>query len=103
MTDTAETDKKEVPLIARILLGVTASSTTSWMLTFGSLHGIDFTTLGISSEVIKSTITGGLTGVFVAPECIPLAIAGCILSLRLANRTIKNALTKDLPPEGETK
>lgn len=89
---------KQVPLWLRIIFGVIASGITSWSLNFASLHGVDFKTFGINSEIIKSTIESTLTGVFIAPECIPLAIAGVIVGIRLGLRTIVNAFTEKLPP-----
>ena len=92
-------NKKQVPLFMRIVLGACASATSGFVLTWASLHGIDFKTFGINSEVVKSGIEGTLTGIFVAPECIPLAIAGVIYGVRLSGRTIMGGFTKPLPPE----
>ena len=100
MTDTTTPDdKKQVPLFMRIVLGACASATSGFVLTWCSLNGVDFKTLGISSEVIKSGIEGTFTGIFVAPECIPLAVAGFIYGVRLSGRTIMGGFTKPLPPE----
>ena len=100
MTDTtAPDDKKQVPLFMRIVLGACASATSGFVLTWASLHGVDFKTLGINSEVVKSGIEGTLTGIFVAPECIPLAIAGVIYGCRKGFRIIWQSVTSPLPPE----
>jgi hypothetical protein len=97
-TSTAD-DKKQVPLFLRIALGSAASAASGFILTWCSLHGVDFKTFGISSEVVKSTIEGTLTGIFVAPECIPLAVAGFIYGILLSGRTIMGGFTKPLPLE----
>lgn len=87
------------PLWLRIVIGAIASGVTGWSLNWFSLHGVDFKVWGVNSEFIKSTIESILTGVFVAPECIPLAIAGCILGIRQGWRIIWHSVTETLPPK----
>lgn len=99
MTDTTIKDKPTVPLFVRIVSGILASGATSLILTMCSMSGTNFELAGVNSELIKASITGSLTGIFVAPECIPLAIAGFIISFRLAWRTVANAFTRQLPED----
>lgn len=95
-------EKKGVPLLVRIFLAWVASSASAFILTWCSMHGIDFQVWKIDSEVVKANITGILTGVATAPECIPLGIAALILFLRKAWRTIRNAATRNLPPDDDS-
>lgn len=101
MTDTTISMPKirTAPIWVRIVCGMVASGFSGWFLNFLSLHGVDFKVLGVDSEFVKSSIESTLTGIGTAPECIPLAIAGIIVSLRLACRTIRDAFTKPLPPD----
>lgn len=92
-------NKPNVSVITRVMLGVASSAVTSFLLTWCSLHGYDFKTLGVDSEGIKSTITGSITGVAVAPECIPMAIAAFIIYWRKAGRIISKSVTEELPPD----
>ena len=43
---------------------ILASWVASYTMTQFSLHGVDFSILGVSSEVVKSTIVGTLAGFF---------------------------------------
>lgn len=90
--------KTGVPLLLRVACGVVASGVSGWVLNWFSLHGVDFKVLGIDSEFVKSSIESTLTGLFVAPECIPLAIAGTILGIRKGFRIIWRSVTEALPP-----
>ena len=90
--------KSGVPLLLRVACGVIASGFSSWVLNWCSLHGVDFKVFGINSELVKSTIDSTLTGVFVAPECIPLAIAGVILGIRQGFQIIWRSVSQPLPP-----
>lgn len=91
--------KSGPPLWVRIVVGAVASGITGWALNFLSLAGVDFKVLGINSEFVKSTIESLLTGVYIAPECIPLAFATFVFSIRLGWRTAMSGFSKPLPPE----
>lgn len=74
MSNTAQIEKPKVGM-NRILAGVIAAGMSSWLLTWCSLHGVDFKTFGVDSELIKSSITGSLVGFFIAPD-------SCLNSIR---------------------
>lgn len=84
MTDTTidvnvKADEKQRPGLSRIFAGGLAGGLTSWLLTWGSLHGMDFTTAGIDSEYVKGAITGTLTGFFVAPDTVVFMLRDVII------------------------
>lgn len=66
----ADSTTPEKPKVGmnRVLAGVLAASISSWFLTWCSLRGVDFKTLGVDSEFVKSSITGTLVGFFIAPD-----------------------------------
>lgn len=93
-------NKPDVPLHIRIFGGIFSAAVSSFFLTWCSLHGIDFKTLGVDSEGIKAAITGAITGVAVAPESVPIALAAFILYWRKAWRIVFKAATENLPEDG---
>jgi len=60
--------------LSRAFAGAIAGGFTSWFLTWCSIHGVDFKTFGVDSELIKGGITGTLTGIFVAPDTLVFAL-----------------------------
>lgn len=63
----------------RVLAGAIAGGVASWFLTWSSLHGVDFKTFGVDSEIVKGGITGTLVGVFTAPDTLILGLRDIII------------------------
>jgi hypothetical protein len=76
-----------------------ASWAASYAMTQLSLHGVDFAVVGIDSEMVKSTIVGGLVGAltWATPRNIVQSITDTILFCKEAIMEWKNAINK---PEG---
>ena len=78
---------------------VAASWLASYAMTQMSLHGVNFTEFGVDSEIVKSTIIGGLVGffTFLTPRNFVESITNTILFCKEAITEWKNAINK---PEG---
>lgn len=76
---------------------IVAAWLSSYTMTQLSLHGVDFTELGVSSEIVKSTIIGILSGFFVwvSPQHLIQAITDAILFCRNAIKQWREALTSN--------
>lgn len=76
----------------RLAAGAVAGGFSSYLLTQLSLHGVDFRELGIDSEIVKSTITGFLVGIVVAPRNIIFTLRDSILFCRFACKVLWDAI-----------
>lgn len=71
--------------------------------TFGmnylSLHGVDFSVWGISSEIVKSSIEAGLLLflTWLTPDHLVDSVVRSILWVRMSARRIWRALTSPIP------
>lgn len=83
MTDQPSTSEKDNTWL-RIFVGAICSSITSYFLTYCSLHGVDFATLGISSEMVKGGIVGSITGFIIAPITFIYKLRDMVLWFRRA-------------------
>ena len=73
---------------------IAASWVASYAMTQLSLHGVDFSEFGVSSEIVKSTIIGGLVGAFtwITPRNLVQSVTDVILFCRDAVKQWKDAL-----------
>lgn len=98
MTDTSTVKKtaSNVPestnIGVRLIVSALVGAFTSYMLNKASLHGVDFEALGVSSELIKSSLIGTITGLVAAPRNIVFALRDGILFIRFAGTTIWQAI-----------
>lgn len=92
----AEETKKEGG-VGKIVAGILAAGVTSYIMNWCSLHGINFQTFGVDSEIVKSTLIGTIAGVFVGftPAHLVQDIIDAILFIRSSYRKICNAATTD--------
>lgn len=63
MTDTT-VSSRPTSSNSQIFSAILAAILASYFMTQFSLHGVDFETLGVPSEIVKSTIVGTLVGFF---------------------------------------
>lgn len=75
-------------VLTRLVVGFISGGLTSYILTQCSLRGVDFSTSGIDSEIIKGTINGTIVGFVVAPRNIIYTLCDGILFVRFAARTL---------------
>lgn len=75
----------------RVLAGVLAGAIASWSLTWCSLHGVDFKTFGVDSEVVKGGLTGTLVGVFTAPDTLLMSVRDVLIWAYNWVKTLKRA------------
>jgi hypothetical protein len=78
--------------LLKIFIGAICGGITSYGLTQLSLHGVDFTTLGVNSEIVKGAITTTVSGYVMAPILIIYKIRDLILWFWQAKRIIADAL-----------
>ena len=97
MTDTTQSGSGYGKIGASIL----AAFTASYLMNRFSLRGIDFEVLGFSSELVKSTIIGTLSGFFtwISPQHIVGAVTDTILFIKKAIKQWQDAINN--PTIGE--
>lgn len=91
---------------AKIVSGILAAGLSSYLMNWFSLHGVDFEALGFPSELVKASLIGTLTGVFVGltPHNFVQYVVAAIYFVRRSYRKIVSAATTDqLPIEEEEK
>ena len=66
----------------RMISGAIAGGISSYILTQCSLRGVNFTELGVDSEIVKSSITGVIVGFVVTPKNLVYTIVDGILFVR---------------------
>jgi hypothetical protein len=77
---------------------VGASIASAWLASYCmtqlSLHGVDFAELGVSSEIVKSTVIGTLVGFFtwLTPQNIVNEITSIIIFCKNAIKQWRNAI-----------
>jgi len=78
----------------KIWASVVAAWLTSYTMTQLSLHGINFEELGVSSEIVKSTIIGILVGciTWLSPENLLHSTIEAIIFCKDAVRQIRAAI-----------
>lgn len=69
---------------SKTVSSILAAMVSSYFMTQLSLHGVDFETMGISSEIVKSFFIGSLVGFFawVTPKNLVSAVRDVILFWR---------------------
>ena len=82
MDITPKADREDSSTLLRIVIGVFAGFFSSYLLNQCSLHGIDFKTAGVDSEVVKSALQGTVIGLLVAPRNIVYSVVDGILFVR---------------------
>ena len=99
MTDTTNSSSGYGQIGASIL----AAFSASYLMNRFSLRGIDFEVLGFSSELVKSTIIGTLSGFFtwISPTHVVQAVTDAILFVRKALKQWHDAINN--PNLGDTK
>lgn len=77
----------------KIVSGIIAGIITSYIMNQASLHGINFELLGISSEIVKSTIDGSLIGVIIGltPSHFVAALCDMIIFFKTSIKQIREA------------
>lgn len=92
MTDTPLKDDKP-PARASILQAMIAAIVSSYVVTRLSLAGVNFETLGVSSEIVKSTIVGQLVVFFgwATPTNIVSSLRASILFIRNSYLSLRQA------------
>lgn len=92
MTDT--TLKSDAPGGKVTILAIIISAwLASYIMTQCSLHGIDFKTFGVDSEMVKSTIIAYVVAFISKPKTFVSTISDGILFVRETGRTWYNNLT----------
>jgi len=89
---------------AKIVSGILAAGLSSYLMNWFSLHGVDFEALGFPSEMVKASLIGTLTGLFVGltPHNFVQYVIAVIYFIRTSYRKIVSAATTDkLPTEGD--
>lgn len=94
MTDTTIQQEKPRPGTSRIIAGALAGGISSWFLTWCSMQGVDFKTLGVDSEIMKGAITGTLTGFFVAPDTVVLMMRDFLIWVYSSAKILRKAATE---------
>ena len=91
MTNTSNTDQSGY---GKLGAAMAASWGASYAMTQLSLHGVDFTEFGVNSEIVKSTIVGGLVGAFTwaTPHNLVQSITNAILFCKNAVKQWSDAL-----------
>lgn len=81
----------------KIVAGILAAGTTSYIMNWCSLNGIDFAVLGVDSEIVKASLIGTLSGVFVGltPQHVVQETIDIILFVRASYQRIVQAATSD--------
>ena len=84
-------DKGFSKLVACIIASGCASYAMNWF----SLHGVDFSQMGMDSEFVKSTIVGAVTGFLagITPNSVLATITNAITWFRTARTEIRDAAT----------
>lgn len=96
MTDQPAAPDK-VSAFTRMIIGAIAAWVSSYLLNQLSLAGVDFKTLGLNSEMVKSTIEGVFVGLAVTPKNLVYSIRDGILFTRFALKTWHDALFNPPP------
>jgi hypothetical protein len=68
--------------LVRIFTGILAGFVSSYVLNQCSLHGVDFKTMGVDSEIVKSGLEGTIVGFLMAPKNLVYATVDGILFVR---------------------
>lgn len=87
---------------SKIVSGILAAAVTSYFMNWCSLRGVDFKILGVDSEIVKSSLIGTLSGIFIGftPHNFVQSVVAAILFIRGSWRKIEDAATtKNLPDE----
>jgi hypothetical protein len=74
------------------------SAAATFALNYASLHGVDFQTIGIPSELVKAAIVGHLISFYdwVTPDNLVDAVVQSILWIRESCAKIRGALNRQL-------
>lgn len=77
----------------KIVSGIIAGILTSYLMNQASLHGINFELLGVSSELVKSTIDGSLVGIIIGltPSHFVAAICDAKVFIKTSFKQISEA------------
>lgn len=80
--------------MSKIIAGILAAGITSYTMNWFSLHGVDFKTLGMDSEVVKASLIGTIAGTIVGftPQNFVEAIKDGILFGRASLKKWEDAL-----------
>ena len=91
MTDTQPTG------YGKVGASIVAAWVASYIMTQASLHGVDFSLLGVSSEIVKSTIIGVLSGFFtwLTPKAFVQSVTNAIVFGRQTIKQWHQALTSN--------
>ena len=81
---------------SKTISSIFAAMVASYCMTQASLHGVNFETMGVSSEIVKSLLIGSLVGFFawLTPKNIVGAIRDAILFVRDAIISWRQAATE---------
>ncbi len=92
MTDTLQTTG-----YGKVGASVIAAWVASYIMTQCSLRGVDFSILGFSSEIVKSTIIGVLSGFFtwLSPKNFVQSVTDAIVFSRNAIKEWRDALNSN--------
>lgn len=79
--------------LGKVGSGIISGLLASYIMNQASLHGVDFQLLGISSELIKSSIEGLLVGVFVwmTPSHFAAAVTDGIVFIKATAKQWRDA------------
>jgi hypothetical protein len=78
--------------LVRIMTGIVSGFISSYILNQCSLHGVDFKTLGVDSEIVKSSLEGTIVGILIAPKNLVYASVDAILFVRFFFANIWKAI-----------
>ena len=86
--------------LSKVIAGVVAAGCTSYFMNWCSLRGVDFEALGVSSELVKSTIIGSVSGTLVGltPDSIVQDIIDLIVWVKTSVKRIKDACNARMQP-----
>lgn len=94
MTDPNIQPEKQRPSLKRIASGALAGGISSYLLTWCSMHGVDFKVFGFDSELVKGAVTTTLTGFFVAPDTLVFLIRDILIWCHVSGASIWKAATQ---------
>lgn len=102
MSDTGPSNQQVARIEGKTGLGkigcsIISALLSSYLLNKASLHGVNFELLGVSSEVVKASIDGALTGILVGltPTHFVASLCDAIVFVKSAFRQIGKAWTSN--------
>jgi hypothetical protein len=91
MTDSSQTKSKGG--IGKLAAAIISAGVASYIVNRLSLNGVDFTALGVSSEIVKASLVGTLVGFLtgLTPQHVVDEMATVIVFFKNAFKQLRNA------------